>query len=262
MTTRILLLDAGNSRLKWAVLDASDIQPHVAEGGLSDSHHWLDQGAIPYDDLTVAPAPWQKWGELEACYGVNVASDSARASVQSALANSGLEPVWSKSRAQSCGVKNGYQSPETLGADRWAALIAVRQRTLDASLVVSAGSALTVDALNAGGQFIGGIIVPGLHMMRQALAGSTAQVGSQYGKVLVFPTTTADAVETGLMAACTGAIKTMLSHLEKNGGAQPRIFLTGGDADKLKFWLPTASTVIPGLVLEGVYYITLEGKLA
>lgn len=266
MTTRILLLDAGNTRLKWAVLDTALSRPGLpkpggAVEGLSESIHWLGQGAALYADLSALPALWQKWGTLAACYGVNVADDSARVAVHDALANIGLEPLWLKASAHACGMKNGYLPPESLGADRWAALLAVRQRTTHAALAVSAGSALTVDALNADGQFLGGIIVPGLHMMRQALACSTAQVGTQYGKVLAFPNTTADAVEAGLVAACTGAIETMLSRLEKICGAQPRVFLTGGDATTLKFFLPPVFTIIPGLVLEGVYYMTLEDRL-
>ena len=263
MSTRLLLLDAGNTRLKWAVLDtAMNISkpPELGatEPGLSAAPPWLGQGATCYDDLTELLALWQKWGVLSACYGVNVAGDATDALLSNALAKLELKPVWLNANLHACGVQNLYRPPESLGADRWAALLAVRQRTHEAALIVSAGSALTVDAMDADGQFLGGIIVPGLHMMRQALARSTAQVGLQHGDVTPFPNTTADAVETGLIAACTGAIETLRSRLEKITGILPRVFLTGGDAAMLEAFLPSGFVIIPGLVLEGVYYLSVE----
>ncbi len=266
MSTRLLLLDAGNTRLKWAVLDTvmNSSKPHqsgATEPGLSSSFPWLGQGAAAYDDLAALLALWQKWGVLSACYGVNVAGDATDALLSNALAKLELNPVWLNANLHACGVQNLYRPPESLGADRWAALLAVRQRTHEAALIVSAGSALTVDAMDAEGQFLGGIIVPGLHMMRQALARSTAQIGIQLGEVQEFPNTTADAVETGLITACTGAIETLRSRLEKITGILPRLFLTGGDAAMLETFLPPDFVIIPGLVLEGVYYLSVEEGL-
>lgn len=265
MTTRMLLLDAGNTRLKWAILDTpltpDPLTPDIVDPGTTEPLPWLAQGAVDYHALSALPARWQQWGTLTACYGVNVAGDAADVSLQHTLAEMGLAPRWLKATAFAGGVKNTYQPPASLGADRWAALLAVRQRTPDAALVVSAGSALTVDALNAEGEFLGGIIVPGLAMMRQALAQSTAQVGTQYGKVLEFPNTTAHAVESGLVTACVGAIITMRSRLEQRCGTPGRIFLTGGDAATLALFLPRDVSMLPGLVLEGVYYMTVEERL-
>jgi len=266
MTTRILVLDAGNSRLKWAVLDDALNQSHALQ--TADSHarvaaslNWLDHGAADYDHLADLPASWQQWGAFSACYAVNVAGDSIGIIVQQLVAHLGLQPIWLKASARACGVQNGYTPPASLGADRWAALVAVRQRTREAALVVSAGSALTVDTLNSAGHFLGGLIVPGLHMMRTVLAASTAQVGTQYGKVSSFPNTTADAVESGLVAAIIGAIETMHNQLDTLCTASTRIFLTGGDADTLKPYLPPDTLLIPGLVLEGVYYLSREDQL-
>ena len=263
MSTRILLLDAGNTRLKWAVLDTALNslalhKPDSHELLLSAPCPWLDQGVAPYDDLTELFWLWQKWGVLAACYGVNVAGEARAVSLSNLLAKFELKPVWLHATRYACGVKNLYRPPESLGADRWAALLAVRQRTREASLIVSAGSALTVDAMDADGQFLGGVIVPGLRMMRQALASSTAQVGIQHGEVLAFPNTTADAVETGLIAACAGAIEIVKGRLEKLSGDLPRLFLTGGDAAMLEPFLPLGVVIIPGLVLEGVYYLSVE----
>lgn len=260
MSTRALLLDAGNTRLKWAVLDLALVDAHPAHAALSDSPAWLGQGATAYDDLATSAANWLQWGKLSKGYGVRVVNDEAMAHVRQVLATLSLEVSWLRVGQRAGGMRNGYMPPENLGADRWAALLAVRQRTTDSALVISAGTAMTIDALDSNGGFLGGMILPGLHSMRRALGQDTAQVGVQYGKLQAFPTNTADAVESGLISACLGAINTMQSHLEIKTGTVPRLFLTGGDGASLRFFLPEGITMVPGLVLEGVYYLSLEGQ--
>lgn len=254
MSARMLLLDAGNTRLKWAILEP----PHADTTRPAAALRRVVQGAADYAALAALPAAWQAAGPLNVCYGVKVAGDAAAASVQQVLAAIGLVPRWFKATAAACGVNNRYQPAASLGADRWAALLAVRQRTSDAALVVSAGTALTVDALTAEGEFLGGLIVPGLATMRSALAQSTAQLGMLYGKVLAFPDTTADAVESGLVAAAIGAIMTLHSRLEKRTGSAVRVYLTGGDAATLAEHMPLAVSVIAELIFEGIYYMSLE----
>lgn len=261
MSTRILLLDAGNTRLKWAVLDLAHVDAHQAEAGLSGSAAWLGQGAADYPELAMLISHWQQWGKLSTCYGVRVGHDVSISHVQHALTPIHLEVNWLSACARAGGVSNNYRPPESLGADRWAALLAVRQRTVECALVISAGTALTIDALDASGDFLGGMIMPGLQRMRHALDDDTAHVGMQFGKLQDFPTTTADAVESGLISACTGAIAMMQTHLEKKCGRPPRIFLTGGEAASLRFFLPEGLTMVPGLVLEGVYYLSREERL-
>ena len=260
MSTHVLLLDAGNTRLKWAVLDSAQAQPGDALA-LSESTCWLGQGAASYDELASLPALWQQWGYLATCVGVSVANEAIISAIEHRLNQLGLSATWLAASARAGGVQNGYLPAESLGADRWAALIAARQRTHESALVISAGTALTIDALDATGHFLGGMILPGRQMMRHALAHTTAQVGMQNGKVQTFPTTTADAVETGLITACTGAIATLRADLETTSASPPRMFLTGGDGASLRFFLPTGVTMVPGLVLEGVYYLSLEVRL-
>lgn len=256
MTTRLLILDAGNTRLKWAVLDTGLVSKSV--GNFSTPLPWLCQGALDYDALANLLALCQQTGMPDACYGVNVARAAVAVSIQQALAHAGITPLWLNATIAAGGITNGYRPPESLGADRWAALCAARQRTPEAALVVSAGTALTVDALSAEGQFLGGIILPGMQLMRHALANATAQVGIQNGAVQTWPNSTADAVETGLMSACTGAIETLYSRLQTEAGAKPQILLTGGDAPHIAPLLSVNARIIPGLVLEGVYYLSQE----
>lgn len=256
MTARLLVLDAGNTRLKWAVVETDRVG--TSGGDLSTSFPWLAEGALAYDQLLTLPGLCRQAGAITACYGVNVAGEGLAASIRQALAHTGVAPVWLSATAAAGGVINGYLAPDSLGADRWAALRATRERTTGPALVVSAGSALTVDALSAAGQFLGGIILPGMQMMRQALANATAQVGIQHGTVQTWPNTTADGVETGLMAACTGAIETLYSRLEAVAGTKPHILLTGGDGSRIAPFLSLNARLIPGLVLEGVYYLSQE----
>lgn len=256
----ILLLDAGNSRLKWAVVDAARVSSTPAETSLSDSAAWLGHGAAAYDELASLAAHWRQWGSIGACYGVCVASEAALAGLQHCLSSIHIEVQWMRAGERAGGVHNTYQPPQSLGADRWAALLAVHARTADSAVVVSAGTAITVDALDANGNFLGGLILPGLHTMRQSLAQHTAQLGMQYGKLQAFPNNTADAVESGLIGACIGAIATMQANLAATCGSQARIFLTGGDAARLRDALPAGLIMVPALVLEGVYYLSREGQ--
>lgn len=258
MNKRILLLDAGNTRLKWAVIEAACVTTRSKEAGLSDSAAWLGQGAAAYHELELVAAHWQQWESVSACYGVHVGSEAAVSRVQQLLSSIKADVHWMCASDHAGGVHNAYQPPHSLGADRWAALLAVRQRTAGNALVVSAGTALTIDALDANGHFLGGMILPGLHRMRYALEQDTAKIGMQYGKFQDFPITTANAVESGLIGACIGAIATMQTKLEKKCGSPPRIFLTGGDGASLRFFLPDGVTMVPALVLEGVYYLSLE----
>lgn len=256
MTNRRLLLDAGNTRLKWAVVDI-DVVGKSGSDFLAPLP-WLSQGALAYDALSTLPALCQQTGGVCTCYGVNVAGAAVAVSIQQALAPSGVVPVWLGAAAAAGGVTNRYRPPESLGADRWAALCAARQRSSEAALVVSAGTALTVDALSAEGEYLGGIILPGMQVMRHALANATAQIGIQNGAVQTWPNTTADAVETGVMTACVGAIETLYSRLETEAGVKPQILLTGGDAPRIAPFSSLNARIIPGLVLEGVYYLSRE----
>lgn len=256
MTARLLVLDAGNTRLKWAVVETDRIG--TSGGDISTSFPWLAEGALSYDQILTLPKLCRQAGAITSCYGVNVAGERVAASIRQALAHIGVAPVWLSATAAAGGVINGYFTPDSLGADRWAALQGARQRTAGAALVVSAGSALTVDALSAAGHFLGGLILPGMQMMRQALANATAQVGMQHGAVQTWPKTTADGVETGLTAACTGAIETLYSRLGAVAGTEPHILLTGGDASRIAPFLSLNARIIPGLVLEGVFSLSQE----
>jgi type III pantothenate kinase len=152
-----------------------------------------------------------------------------------------------------CGITNAYRDPARLGADRWAALVAARRRTAGTACVVDAGTAVTVDALDANGMFRGGVILPGLALQRAALLRGTAGVAEAQGtEADGLARSTADAVAAGTLLGLAGAIDRLVDEQSRALGATPTIFLTGGDAPRLLPLLRHAVMAAPDLVLEGV----------
>lgn len=240
MSRRVLLIDAGNSTLKWAVVDAGQ---------------WRAQGRSDYADWSGLKA------ELTAdatCFIASVAGPAREAALAALLEETGIAAVWLKAEAGFGDLKNSYRDPQQLGVDRWMGLIGARQRTRDPVLVVSAGTAMTVDALAADGVFIGGVIVPGFKLMQQALQQGTAQVADVAGEVQVFPHTTADAVHSGILAALCGAIRQQYAQLAEAAGQPPRCLLTGGDAAMLLPHLNLPAEWVPALILEGIHCVAVE----
>lgn len=240
MTRPRLLIDAGNARLKWAV---------VEDG------RWRQQGVTGYEDWTRLRS--QLTDEAD-CFIASVASPMQEQRLAGLLEAAGVAPTWLAASAAFGGVTNGYFDPLQLGVDRWMGLIAARQRTRDPVTVVSVGTAMTVDALGADGAFLGGLIVPGVQLMRQALAQGTACVGDADGSWHAFPQKTGDAVQSGIVAALCGAIQQQHAHLAAASVAAPRCFVTGGDAEMVLPHLAVPAEQIPALVLEGIDCVARE----
>jgi len=232
-----LLLDAGNTRLKW---------------GLREGDAWVGQGAVDYLDL---PSLAEALPEaVLPVFGVNVAGVAAASAIVAALAGRAALPVWLIAQAEGAGVVSRYADPSQLGADRWAALVGARGLHLGACLVVTAGTATTVDVLDAEGVFQGGLILPGFDLMRRALAGNTAGLGYAEGRVVAYPRNTADAIYAGCVHAQAGAVERMFSRLA--GQPDALCLVSGGAADVLAAHLVVPHRVVPNLVLEGLARLT------
>jgi type III pantothenate kinase len=245
MTPSLLLLDAGNTRLKWA---------HVRDA------RWEARGACTYDDLGELIQTAEAAGPRGQCWIASVAGAARNHLIEQSLREAGVSLHWLESQPEQCGVTSHYSSPKQLGVDRWMSLLAARNRYHSACLVVSAGTAMTVDALTADGQFLGGIIVPGIGLMQQALQQGTALVGQADGLNQTFPDNTADAVRTGAVLAMAGAISLMHERLSSLCAALPRCLLTGGDAGELMPLLQFDAERVPDLVLEGVLVTATAGR--
>jgi type III pantothenate kinase len=246
MTMSTLALDIGNTRLKWARFENGEIR---ARGAMFMVE--VDQ-FVEREGLAANPP--------KRVIGSHVASAAYRERIERQLVAIGAPVQWIRSTESICGVTNGYDEPARLGTDRWAALVAAQTRQLAPCLVVSAGTALTVDQLDEGGQFLGGAIVAGYHAMLGGLAGNTAALSVDAGDWVAQPKNTRDALATGAIDAMVGAIvagrERLRQVLAKRGNTtMPRIVLTGGSAYRLLDHLQGDATVIDTLALEGVYQI-------
>jgi type III pantothenate kinase len=251
----MLLLDSGNSRLKLALLvrDADGVWQYAGEP-VALAHDtvaeglpaWLaqalaglpgnDAGASSQGDAAGATPP-----RLQGALGVNVAGAVAAQRIADALAPCGIQAVdWQVPGAETLGLRNGYRTPAQLGADRWMGLVGIwtspatggdgasRPRQL-----VNFGTATTVDTVSPDGEFIGGLIVPGWNLMRDALAQRTAQLPSAAGAVLDFPTDTHDAITSGIAAAQAGAVLRQWMIARARFGVAPALYITGGASDEV-----------------------------
>ncbi|MDQ7989691.1 MAG: type III pantothenate kinase [Candidatus Dactylopiibacterium sp.] len=236
-----LLVDAGNSRLKY---------------GAHDGQHWLARAACPLD-LPRLDLP--EGFRARRIVVANVAGAALAGRLAPHLAQAGADIEWLRAEAGRCGVANDYADPASLGADRWAAAIGAAPLLEKDGIVVCAGTATTIDILrhDATGQarFAGGCILPGLRMMRESLARNTAGLPLAQGRFAEPPRNTHDAIATGCLLAQTGAIAGMAATLPP--GAP--IVLTGGNAEMLLPHLTGDIRLQPWLVLDGLLRIATEG---
>ena len=234
----ILCLDAGNTRLKF---------------GLRAGGEWRVQGALDYvafDSLTrELPAPPTR---IVAC---NVAGEPARQHIEALAARIRVPLAWLQSSAVACGISNGYDKPQQLGADRWAALIGARALHDGPCIVVMAGTATTIDALDAQGRFRGGLILSGLSLMRSALAQNTAGLPHAKGRYRTLASNTDDAIVSGALHATLGAIERIRATQE----AGATCLLSGGAAVELVPHLSRPYRVVDNLVLEGLARFSQAG---
>lgn len=256
-----LTIDCGNTRLKWALYghttpvalyDRDVLAPRLAPQAP------IAHGSVPIGALAELDAPWRALPQPQSIVIANVAGDRLRATLAALLSRWPAEPLWVLATAAACGVRSLYERPSQLGADRWAALIGARGRCAGACLVVSAGTATTIDTLGAGGEFPGGRILAGVDLMKKALAANTAGLPLQQGRYVIDPRNTADAVESGCLDAQAGAIERCHARLPAGAAC----LITGGAATAIAARLTIAATVVDNLVLEGLLRIVLEAAAA
>jgi type III pantothenate kinase len=172
-----------------------------------------------------------------------------------------LAPEFIAVAANAHGIACGYRDPATLGVDRWLAMIACRSIVDGAFAVVSAGTAVTFDAVDAGGRHLGGLILPGDRLMIESLAANTRQIGlvapavRAVSGIDIFGRSTAEAVAHGTQLALAGAIDHAMAQLDAALGTPARLVLTGGDGDRLARWLVTRAEVRADLVLMALAQI-------
>jgi len=241
----ILAIDAGNSRVKW---------------GLHDGESWLRQGSVDNHEVAVLAEVWRDLEPPARIVVSNVAGAEMRACLARLLSPWALAPLWVSAQASALGVDNGYDDPGQLGSDRWAALVAAWDMLGAGCLVVTAGTALTVDVLSDQGIFLGGIIVPGEAAMRHALFAKTALPEQPGGCFKMLPTNSADAIHSGALRALAGAVEGMWRELLRSGAREPRCVLSGGFAPSLRELLTMPVVAVDNLVLEGLVRIARQAE--
>jgi type III pantothenate kinase len=232
----MLLLDIGNSRCKWALV----------ENGV-----WLRQGVLENRDLALLPTLLGEMPGLHRILVSNVAGDAVATKLREYLAPFQGELTFIRAEAERCGVRNADRAPQHLGSDRWAALIAARHRVSGACLVVNCGTATTVDALSAQGEFLGGLILPGLSLMLSSLSANTAQLAEQAGDLQDFPRDTAAAMLSGAVRATQGAILHQFALLQQREGGV-RCLVSGGASRAVMHGLPAPCEHDEHVVLHGL----------
>ncbi len=242
MAEHVLVVDLGNSRLKWALF---------SEGNLGRSQ------AVEWRGADFPALLEEHWGGLERPVSV-MASVVAPAPVEEQL-KQWVENRWGvplyllAASAAGAGVTCGYHDPSQLGADRWAAMIAAHARYPRGCLVVDCGTASTLDAL-AGGRHLGGYILPGVTAMREAVRRKTA-IGSSARAVSPdeeWGRSTASCIELGAIRALVTLIEHSLERLQVAGVCDPALVVTGGQAGLI---LPSVQVDYrrhDDLVLEGI----------
>jgi type III pantothenate kinase len=233
----MLLVDAGNTRVKWALADAGS-----ALGA------WRFDGAVLHAQLDDAAARWSGAGVTRALVS-NVAGPQLAARI-AALLPAGIAVEWFASTALRAGLRNGYREPHRLGCDRFAAAIGARALAPGQDLVIATcGTATTVDAITADGRFVGGMILPGLALMASSLASNTAQLPqvAPGAQPALFGDNTNDAILSGVLSAQAGAIERAVA-----GHGASACIVSGGAAPYIAPALKVTHRVVDNIVLVGL----------
>jgi type III pantothenate kinase len=239
-----LLVDIGNTRLKW---------------GVSQQHTLTMTGALLANALDTATLT-TAWQPLSTPDIVAIACVNAPHWVE--LVRTVCQTLWPgclcwqvQSQALQCGVHNAYPNASSLGIDRWLALIAAHQYYQQDSCIVDCGTAITIDIINQQGQHLGGLISPGLALMRQALAQGTQQLPHLSNDYVVgLANNTAAGIYSGVILAACGLIEQVRQRYAHNA----QLLLTGGDATLIAQYLSCDSLVNEHLVLKGLSYVAEE----
>jgi type III pantothenate kinase len=255
----ILILDVGNTRLKWALYDQAHPNATLLAQGAVFLEHIETLAEGDWANLTPAPA---------AIWGCVVAGDAVRRRVDHQLELWDTPTHWVMPSEHEAGVVNGYDHPTRLGADRWVAMVGAKHHLKLTGqgqrpcVVVMVGTAVTVDALDANGLFLGGFILPGHGIMLKALESGTAGLHVPTGDVKNFPTNTSDALTSGGTFAIAGAIHRMCEHVRAHCQQDPICLMTGGAGWKMAPSMSVPFELVDHLIFEGLLTVAQHRQQA
>ncbi|GAB3541061.1 type III pantothenate kinase [Noviherbaspirillum agri] len=253
----LLLIDAGNTRVKWALVACGD-------GGYTGLGRWEAFGMVEHAQVRQLCDEWRGWNVRHVLIS-NVAGQAMRDSLEQVMLGAfGMQPVpveWFASAPELAGVRNNYRQPTQLGCDRFASAIGAHALHPGRPLIVATcGTATTVDAITAEGVFLGGMILPGLGLMAQSLARNTAQLPQVAENLDVsepFADHTDAAIVSGCIAAQVGAIeRAVAAHVRRHGDVQ--CILSGGAAYLIAPHLSVPHARVDNLVLLGLHTVAMK----
>jgi type III pantothenate kinase len=240
----MLLVDIGNTRVKWATCDAGKIAPQRAaqhsQWQLAQWREHLFQG----ESITHVVA-------------TSVAGTGSRDLLGEAAAAAGATVQFVASSAEAAGVRNAYPDPSLLGVDRWVAVIGAFHLKRVACCVIDVGTAATVDAVDQSGQHLGGFIVPGPQLMVESLHAGTSNLAAHSARSVravstLFANNTRDAIERGCRVTLAALIDRAYYELAGQTAAPAALVGTGGAIDEVAPYVIAPLEILPDLVLHGL----------
>ena len=250
----ILVIDVGNTRLKWAWLTST---------GLSDQQAVVHRDAKPGIWTTTLFESGQRPTRVLVSNVAGPVMAKTLAKLTKKVFRVDIEFVTAARDFD--GLTSGYLDPSLLGADRWLGLIGAWTRVHGALCVVDAGTAVKVDAVDSNGQHLGGLIAPGIHMMREELMSNTSDIAraafnSTPSLAGVLANNTIAAVSRGAVFALAGMADRACEVIEQNTGIAPKLFITGGDASMIAGTMRAHGEIVPDLVLQGLAVIAAQPR--
>jgi type III pantothenate kinase len=252
----ILVIDVGNTRLKWSWLSST---------GLSAQQAVVHRAKSTQDWADTVFEPRHRPRRVLIS---NVAGEAMAALLQRlCLQHFSVEAEFITPTRSFLELTNGYLNPSLLGADRWLAVIGAWTLARTALCVVDAGTAVKVDSVNAHGQHLGGLIIPGLNMMRESLLINTSDIsaaiaGSNGSLAGILANNTIGAISRGAVLAVAGMADRAAEIIEQRTGEHPRLFVTGGDAEAIIGTMGSRAEIVPDLVLQGIAVIATQSTQA
>lgn len=240
-----LLIDAGNTRIKWCWYDGEDLPLDYESAEYEDLE---EQGAVLFE------GPGPDTDDILIC---NVAGDDTEAQFNSIFDEWSIKPRYFLTQTSCCGVTNAYQQPDKLGVDRWMALIGAWTNHQQAACIVDCGTAVTIDVINENGQHLGGMIVPGMELMQESLVDQTSGIFVEEATEMPAHTTllaqdTVSAIAAGSLYALVALIERVRQDIEKELDVDLPLYISGGDADLIEPLLGCESNYEPMLIFQGM----------
>jgi type III pantothenate kinase len=238
-----LLVDIGNTSIKWA----------LQGDGCTVGESQLRNGKA-FKDL--ARPIWKNLEVPERVIIASVAGNEFDKAVQTWIKRRWkVMAEFLRASAAQCGVINAYTQPERLGADRWACLIAAHAQHVNPVVIVDCGTAITIDALQQSGRHVGGLIIPGMELMRTSLvarAHGIEMLASDNQEIALLGRSTEVGISGGVLYAAVSLVDRVFSDIRAELGASTRLVVTGGDAGRIQPLLSSRSVLEPDMVLKGL----------